>query len=312
MKSHALIVWFGITVTLILLVASGCGPSDAAGDSEETLISEGGRIAFTRLTSFEESDLEAEVYAINVDGSGEKRLTDSPGLDGFPTWSPNGGQIAFTSDRHGGNWEIYVMNADGSKQTRLTNTPEDEAGAAFSPNGKKIAFVFEANGDDPSIWVMDADGSGRMQLASGNWPSWSPDSRRIVYTSGQWNDPRISLVNADGSEQRTLDVRGASQPAFSPNGEKIAYVADVGPDKDTWDNEEVFVMNPDGSGRTRLTDIPGNDHWPPAWSPDGTRIAFTSDGAGQDGEIQVINADGSGLTTLTDGWDYDAFPAWRP
>jgi len=246
-----------------------------------------------------------------VDGSGEKRLIDSPGFDGLSAWSPDGERIVFTTERDG-NWELYVMDADGSNQRRLTNTPVDEASPAVSPDGEKIAFVFGAYGDDPSIWVMNADGSGRVRLASGDWPSWSPDSRRIVYTSGAWNDPRISFVNADGSEQRTLDVRGASQPAFSPNGEKIAYVADVGPDKDTWDNEEVFVMNPDGSGRARLTDMPGNDHWPPTWSPDGTRIAFTSDSAGQDGKIQAINTDGSGLTTLTDGRDYDAFPAWRP
>src|SRR4029453_931471 len=142
-----------------------------------------------------------------------------------------------------------------------------------------------------------ADGSGRTRLASGDWPGWYPDGTRIAYTSGKWNDPRISVMNADGSEKRTLDVRGASESAWSPDGENIAYIADVGPDKDTWDNEEVFVMNPDGSGRTRLTDIPGNDPGPRAWSPDGTRIAFTSDGAGQDGDIQVINADGSGLTT---------------
>jgi Tol biopolymer transport system component len=300
----------GLAVILVLLVASGCGLSGAGG-SEEGLVSERGRLVFTRLTSFDESDLESDIYAIDADGTDETRLTDSPGLDGFSSWSPDGDRIAFTTDRDG-NWELYTMDADGSDQRRLTNTPIDEGGAVWSPDGQQIAFVYGAYGDDPSIWVMDADGSGRTRLASGDWPGWSPDGTRIAYTSGKWNDPRISVMNADGSEKRTLDVRGASESAWSPDGENIAYIADVGPDKDTWDNEEVFVMNPDGSGRTRLTDIPGNDHWPPAWSPDGTRIAFTSDGAGQDGDIQVINADGSGLTTLTDGWAYDAFPAWRP
>jgi len=71
-------------------------------------------------------------------------------------------------------------------------------------------------------------------------------------------------------------------------------------------------MNSDGSGRTRLTNIPGNDHWPPTWSPDGTRIAFTSDGTKGKGEIHMINADGSGLRKLTDGSAYNGFLAWRP
>jgi Tol biopolymer transport system component len=300
-----------VTLTGILLVAAiaGCGSEPAASSSGD-LVSTEGKIAFTRATSFE--PFEADVYAINVDGSGEKRLTDSPGLDGFPGWSPDGEKIAFTSDRDGGGWDLYVMNADGSKQTRLTNTPEDEAGPAWSPDGEEIAFVFEPNGDDPSIWVMDADGSDRRRLASGNWPSWSPDGERIVYTSGEWNDPRISVMNADGSGQRTLDVRGASQPAWSPDGDRIAYVTDVGPDKDTWDNEEIFSMKPDGSGRKRLTEIPGNDHWPPTWAPDSTRIAFTSDGTDETGDIYAMNSDGSGLTRLTDSRAYDAFPAWRP
>jgi TolB protein len=71
-------------------------------------------------------------------------------------------------------------------------------------------------------------------------------------------------------------------------------------------------MNADGSGRTRLTDIPGNDHWPPKWSPDSTRIAFTSDGIEEHAQIYVMNSDGSGLTWLTDNPADDSLPAWRP
>ncbi len=70
-------------------------------------------------------------------------------------------------------------------------------------------------------------------------------------------------------------------------------------------------MNVDGSGRTRLTDIAGYDHWPPMCSPDGSRIAFTSEDK-KGSEIYVMNSDGSGLTKLTDDPAYDAFPAWRP
>ncbi len=71
-------------------------------------------------------------------------------------------------------------------------------------------------------------------------------------------------------------------------------------------------MDADGSHRTRLTDIPGNDHWPPTWSPDVTRIAFTSDGTEGRGEIYVMNSDGSGLTRLTHDPADDSFPAWQP
>jgi Tol biopolymer transport system component len=70
-------------------------------------------------------------------------------------------------------------------------------------------------------------------------------------------------------------------------------------------------MNTDGSGRTRLTDIPDYDHWPPTWSLDGTRIAFTSEDK-KESEIYVMNSDESVLTKLTDNPVDDAFPAWRP
>ena len=80
------------------------------------------------------------------------------------------------------------------------------------------------------------------------------------------------------------------------------------------------MINAEGSGRTRLTEIPGNDHWPPTWSPDSTRIAFTSDGTDRLGEVYVMNSDGTGLTKLTDAPSgmlgseppADMFSAWRP
>jgi Tol biopolymer transport system component len=96
-------------------------------------------------------------------------------------------------------------------------------------------------------------------------------------------------------------------PVWSPDGESIAFAATAGKD-----NEEIYTVNGYGSGRTRLTDIPGYDHWPPTWSPDGTRLAFTSEGTENDSEIYVMNSDGSGLTRLTDSPADDAFAAWRP
>ena len=300
---------------VVVAFAYGCGSQDTVEDAVDhggSLVSEEGQIAFACFTRFAPPDFESEVCKINVDGSGEKRLTDSPGLDAFPAWSPHGERIVFASER-AGNWELYVMDVGGAQQRRLTNTPEDESSPAWSPDGEKIAFVTDVFEGNETIHVMNSDGSGRERLAGGNWPSWSPDAERIVYTVYSANEGRLVVMNADGSAQRNLGpsvlqrllALGAAdeEPAWSPDGEKIAFASE--------DDGEIYAMNADGSGRTRLTDIPGYDHWPPTWSPDSTRIAFTSEDK-KGAEIYVMNADGSGLTRLTDDPAYDAFPAWRP
>jgi hypothetical protein len=133
------------SIALVGTLACGCG-SRATVDSSGKLVSEEGQIAFTRVTSQNGANIESDVYTANVDGTGEVRLTDAPGLDGMSTWSPDGRRIAFVSDRDG-NWEIYVMAADGTGQRRLTNTPVDEGAPAWSADGKKIAYLVDPFGD---------------------------------------------------------------------------------------------------------------------------------------------------------------------
>lgn len=299
---------------IVAALACGCG-GRAAVDHSGSLVSDEGQIALTRATKFTPPEFESEVYTIDVDGSGERRLTDSPGLDAFPAWSPDGERLTFASDRDGGNWELYTMDADGSQQRRLTDTPDqDESVTAWSPDGEEIAYVTDVI-ENPTIWVMGTEGGDPKRLTSGNWPSWSPDGERIVYTTYS-TGTRLAVVNADGSGQRDLGASVArrltgtayaEEPAWSPDGERIAFVS-----RPLMGDEEIYAVNPDGSGRRRLTDIPGADHWPPSWSPEGERIAFTSDGTEERGEIFVMNADGSGLTKLTDDPADDSFPAWRP
>jgi WD40-like Beta Propeller Repeat len=136
------------SIALLVTLACGCG-GRAAVDSSGKLVSEEGRIALTRITGQTGANIESDVYTANVDGTGEVRLTDAPGLDGMSAWSPDGRRIAFVSDRDG-SWEIYVMAADGTGQRRLTNTPVDEGAPAWSPDGKKIAYLVDPFGD-PTI-----------------------------------------------------------------------------------------------------------------------------------------------------------------
>ena len=186
-------------------------------------------------------------------------------------------QIAFSSNRDG-NWEIYVMNADGRNKRKITDTPYLEWHPSWSPDGKHIAFT--ANGD------------GKMKFWHANL--------------------EIYVMDVDGGNQQNLtkNFRHDSDPVWSPDGKRIAYVSAM--DR----NKEIHVMDADGGNQRRLTNS-GNVHihnWEPSWSPNGERIAFTSN---RDGnlEIYVINADGGNQQKLTNSGDahiHNWNPSWSP
>ena len=199
-------------------------------------------------------------------------------------------QIAFSSDRDG-NSEIYVMDADGKKQRRLTNNDFPDTSPSWSPDGRQIIFVSDRNkniadkeepivigggiivGDmrkRPQIYVMDADGKNQHRLSNeffAEWhPSWSPDGRRIVFTSsgamdvagGHW---RIYVMDADGGNKQNLSNDGEDDyyPAWSPDGERIVFVSD----RDG--NYEIYVMNADGARQVRRRTKDGSEDTDPTW-----------------------------------------------
>jgi Tol biopolymer transport system component len=121
-----------------------------------------------------------EVYVMNADGSGQRRLTRNPTYDGDPVWSADGRRIAFVTNRDG-QPEVYVMNADGSGQRNLTRNPERDRAPAWSPDGTKITFQSRRDGND-EVYVMNADGTGQRNLTrnptNDGSVAWSPRTRR--------------------------------------------------------------------------------------------------------------------------------------
>jgi TolB protein len=212
--------------------------------------------------------------------------------------------------------EIWVMNGDGSNPSRLTHNTTWDLSPVWSPNGKTVAFYavqFDALGQQPiappHIYLVDADGSDQRLLTPmrARFPSWSANGQ-IAFDNGGGGSADIFVVDADGTgEPSNLTKSPAARnirPDWSPDGQKIAFATRRDGD------DEIYVMNPDGSEPTRLTKNRASDT-APAWSPDGRKILFQSDRDG-DVEIFVMDADGSNQTPLTDypGRDQDA--DWSP
>jgi Tol biopolymer transport system component len=259
-----------------------------------------------------------QIYVMKADGSGQTALTNTPGHYGEPAWSPDGKRIAFVTDRDGPLFvfQVYVMNADGTGQTRITNEPVSARSPAWSPDGTRIAFSSERDGNE-DIYLMNPDGSNVVDIdndvGQDRNPTWSPDGTRIAFDRNSFN---VWVMNADGSGQTQLTqspgFTSSIEPAWSPNGDKIAFSSSQQRPEDQV--RELYVMNPDGTNTVRLATnttgrVPGD--FLPAWSPDGSRIAFTTSRNDRQ-EIYSIKADGAGLTNLTNtpGRD-EQDPAWK-
>lgn len=259
------------------------------------------------------------IWTMNEDGLGRTQLTFGPTTlrESEPEFNRAGSRIVFQSNRTNNRNEIYSMNPDGTGITQLTNIAGGNQSPSYSPDGSKIVFASRRTrpGSTNDLYVMNADGSNQVGLGipgtfATESPSFNHDGTRIVYFAGRLTGPTsntqdIYAINPDGTNdvRLTTAVGVDNQPAFSPDGSKIAFVSFRGGDTDG----EIYVMNSDGTNQTRLTNDSREDRFP-TFTPDGTRITF---GNRVDGHLSTINVDGTGLVRLTTGgnffYDYPSY-----
>ena len=171
----------------------------------------------------------------------------------------------------------------------------------WSPDGQKIEFLFGFGDNRGEIWVINRDGSGLVSLGSGEVlynGVWSPDSQQIIFTTpGYDKKNQIIRVNADGSELTLLKSEDAyyESPSWSPNGQKIVFVASPEKTLGIREDADIYLMNSDGSDPINLTADLEIGAINPMWSPDGQQILFNS----VEYDDYVVNIDGTNLEAST-------------
>ena len=204
---------------------------------------------------------DGDIWVMNADGTTAPVRLAVPGDDRAPAWSPVGGRIAFESVRR-----LSVMNADGSGLRTIEDG--NAVSLAWSRDGRRIAFTRQGQGPGVELRVADPDGSGSTRLATvvgGTVPSWTATNRVVAAVlEGGTTGVIRSIDPATGASFRIDD---GLAPSVSPDGARVAYVR-LGAQKPA-----LYVASVDGSGARRVSQRPASQETP-AWSPDGTEIAF--------------------------------------
>jgi Tol biopolymer transport system component len=290
----------------VLAVAAAVGALTLASPAQAAFPGKNGRIAFTVQPRDRGEAVSSTIETVLPDGRERRVLGACPTGDcfqTFPSWSPDGGRLAFGLRDAGLSTGLAIVRANGTGLRRLSQLTGPYGAPAWAPSGRRLLFP-----GDGGLFTARTDGTGRRRVTSKPTIFDSAWSRRGVIAFA--HDDGIYTVRPDGSRLRRLvrDRHNASSPAgpdWSPRGGKLAfsYADSVDP--------EIHVADAAGGAHRRLTTRGGTD---PAWSPDGRFIAFI-----RSGDLYVMRSDGSRERKILDDGLTDSgveihlsAPSWQP
>lgn len=258
------------------------------------------------------------LHRLNVESGELEPVEGSESLTATsPVWSPDGQQVAYVGIKVVVNGEadlrIYVMDVDGEEARLLTSGPR-ESDPQWSPDGRQIVFVRSIN-HLSALFIVDVAAGEKRQLTDFTndiEPDWSPDGQRIVFTTSRDGFQELYSMSPDGSDLKRLTENeniNDLNAAISPDGALIAYMTNYSVGDGS---AEIWLMNSDGSNQQWLTENERDDV-NPLWSPDGSKIVFTSTNENRTGsDLWLYDVAADQLRQLTDEPGYELFPVWSP
>jgi len=283
-------------------------------------------------------DGNSEIYIMNADGTDPRRLTTNSVWDGQPSFSPAGNRIVFNSCQSDSLGDIWTVNLDGSDLQQLSvNNAGDGlpdwgpgldtappsaptlSGSASSPTQINLSWTPATDDVGVSEYrIFNANDNSQSASTSGTSRSLTNLSPSTTYryyvkaydaagnSSSPSNTVEVTTPSPGTTQagQLTNDPATDYYPEFSRDGTKIVFASN------RTGNDDIWVMNANGSNQVQLTTDLARDDWP-TFSPDGTKIAFHSNRAGND-DIWLMNSDGTNPIQLTTDPAWDSLPAFSP
>jgi TolB protein len=263
-------------------------------------------IAQTKIAYLSEYGGKYSLNVIDYDGANPAELISSKSMMLSPSWSPDGGHIAYTSYMSGFP-DLYILSLASGQPRLVSAFPGINAFAGFSPDGRSVLLTLSLDGN-PEVYEISLEDGSKRRLTSSkaidSSPCYSPDGKKMAFVSDRGGSPQVYLAELGKKPERlTYSGNYNVSPAWSPDGRYICYTARLS------GNFEICVIDAGGDNLRQLTFDPAEDD-NPSWAPDSRHIVYSSTDRGET-ELKVLNVF-EGWTRELEVQGNPSGPSWSP